>query len=300
MGELHRVESPSTGTVSTVGVGRGYTTTLSYRADTSLLGRETGLMSSSSSSIAVRFITSPTRRDRSKASSKAPSEPSKTSQHACSWASSSAVLGVFVARVPAEIASIEWSASRRVLGARPMMIRSHGGDFPTDPLSAILLLRRKDPPCSDPGPLPVFSCAVPSLPATLFFSCPQHTLPSLSPSRAPAFLPPRFHHLLLFEPSVALELWFARQRYSPSPCPLPALFTAPITSIRSRGPDRVGPRCAIAMFYFGQGAQQEEIQIYLTLRVPRRAIDPPAQRTTTHPRGDLLDLSLSISLNPLP
>lgn len=49
--------------------------------------------------------------------------------------------------------------------------------------------------------------------------------PSLSPSgplAPPAFLPAQFHHLLLFEPSLALELWFARQHYSPPSCPLPA------------------------------------------------------------------------------
>lgn len=91
-----------------------------------------------------------------------------------------------------------------------MAIRSHGSAFPTDPLSAILLLRRKDPPCTNPAVARfLMRCAF--LPATLFSLCgppPVHTLPSLSPSRA-CFLLPRFHHLLLFETVVALGLWFA-------------------------------------------------------------------------------------------
>lgn len=190
-----------------------------------------------------------------------------------------------------------------------MVIRSHGSACPIDPLSAILLLRRKDPPCSDPGKLalpgllPVSSCAVPLLPATLFLwwcpqcpQCPQcpscpvspvQPCPSLSPSASgplapPASFPPRFHHLLLFEPSPALKLWFARQHYSLPSCPFPATLLC-LHHIKSiSGPDRVGPRCAIAMFYFGP-AQQEEIQIYLGTR---RFEFPKAVRRPTCPTHD--------------
>ena len=101
-------------------------------------------------------------------------------------------------------------------------------------------------------------CALPARPARYLVplvapTAPVHLAIFVTLSRA-CFLPPRFHHLLLFEPAVALELWFARQHYSPSPCPFPAILTASLHHIKSiSGPDRVGPRCAIAMFYFGLG-----------------------------------------------
>lgn len=120
-------------------------------------------------------------------------------------------------------------------------------------------------------PPPVSSCAVPC--------CPQPCSPCARPSgpqctsRA-CFLPPRFHHLLLFEPSVALGLWFAWQRYSPSPCPFPAVFTVPITSIDSR--PRLGwPPMGCTMFYFGPGPAGGNTNLPDT-SIPSRSIDPPA------------------------
>lgn len=147
-----------------------------------------------------------------------------------------------------------------------MVIRSHGSIFPTDPLSAILLLRRKDPPCSNPGrlarpgcrPFPHALCpSCQALPATLFLwwpQLPQYTLPSLSPSRAPASSRPGF----IISSCLSLLLLWSFGSPDSIIAHRPALslqfFTASLHHIKSiSGPDRVGPRCAIAMFYFGLG-----------------------------------------------
>lgn len=155
-----------------------------------------------------------------------------------------------------------------------MAIRSHGSAFPTDPLSAILLLRRKDPPCSNPAVARfLMRCALPARnlvppcarpPSRLVHLAIFVTLVTLS--RLASF-PPRFHHLLLFEPAVALGLWFAWLCYSPSPC------THHIKSIP--GLDWVGPRWAVVMFYFGLGPAGGNTNL-LDTSTPSRSIDPPA------------------------
>lgn len=155
-----------------------------------------------------------------------------------------------------------------------MAIRSRGSAFPTRPTSAILLLRRKDPPCSNPAVARfLMRCALPARNLVLLVPR-QCTLPSLSPSRA-CFLLPRFHHLLLFEPVVALGLWFAWQHYSPSPCPFPALSIAPITSNRFQASTGFGPRWAVVMFYFGLGPAGGNTNLPDTW-TSSRSIDPPA------------------------
>lgn len=142
--------------------------------------------------------------------------------------------------------------------------------LPHRPTSAILLLRRKDPPCSNPAVARfLMRCALPARNLVLLVPR-QCTLPSLSPSRACSLLP-RFHHLLLFEPVVALGLWFAWQHYSPSPCPLHC--PDQIKSIP--GLDWVGPRWAVAMFYFGLGPAGGNTNLPDTW-TSSRSIDPPA------------------------
>lgn len=145
-----------------------------------------------------------------------------------------------------------------------MAIRSHGSVFPTDPLSAILLSMFFNS-CSAEGPtlhvtlafrpFPHALCRCASaLPATFepcFCSPSQPVSPSAPqchpahlchPLARPAFLPPRFHHLLLFEPSVGSgALVRPLAHYSPPSCPFPATLHC-LHHIKSiSGPDRVGP-----------------------------------------------------------
>lgn len=147
-------------------------------------------------------------------------------------------------------------------------------------------------PCGRPFPhalclparnLVLWSPAAPLCPSALVvpLSCPCHALVdfvNLSPAPT-CFLPPRFHHLLLFEPVVALVLWFVWQHYSPSPCLFPALLSAICSLPRSHqsipGLDWVGPRWAVAMFYFGPGPAGGNTNL-LDTSTRSHSIDPPA------------------------
>lgn len=165
-----------------------------------------------------------------------------------------------------------------------MAIRTQGSVYPTDPLSAILLLRRKDPPCSNPGPclacrpFPHALAAVPSLPAL-----PARNLQPCSCGAPPHLCHPLdlWRRLLSFPPSFiissCLSLHLPWSSGSPDsiiarhPALSLQLFTASHHIKSSSGPDRVGPRCAIAMFYFGLGPAGGNTNLprYLTPRVPK-------------------------------
>lgn len=104
LGELHRAESSSTGSVSTVwGWPRllVHSTTLSYRASD-----EQMCCCQVHHFVDVTDLAPLARPPFSSGSSHTSSEPA-ISQPVCAWASSSAVLGWPWACVPAEIASIE-------------------------------------------------------------------------------------------------------------------------------------------------------------------------------------------------
>lgn len=164
------------------------------------------------------------------------------------------------------------------------MKESAGGPANGDPVSWECLPHRptqRDIASSAEGPTLPQPCRCP-FPHALRPSCPQPCSslcpPAQSPSApchlchprhplAPASFPPRFHHLLLFEPAVALGLWFAWRCYSPSPC------THHIKSIP--GLDWVGPRWAVVMFYFGLGPAGGNTNL-LDTSTPSRSIDPPA------------------------